>query len=377
VEAYTQGTNASSNLYVGGLAGTATGIINGCVSAVTKVDAGSDDQGFFVYAGGITGQGGTITGCSLNTDSAVAISAKKPNGGVGNVYAGGIVGNGNASDCFVDAPVTVTAESANAGFTAAGGIAGSGSQISNSAILRGAVLARMTGNATADRLVAAGGIVGTTGSNPNISNCFSGADVTVDSACKAVLDSAYVTAAGGIAGSTSSGNIENCVSSGPVKVISTSAESGGKAFAGGIAGFSFGSRIVIRRGIALNESVTVQCETNTTPYVYRILGGVMDMQMPTEPPWTILYEVWPVSDIPTISDLILQNNYGLPNMTAQTSNNGGASWMDVAQLPNDTANLMGSGNMRRTQGFFESLGWDFVTNWEWNAELDAPLPRIR
>jgi hypothetical protein len=48
----------------------------------------------------------------------------------------------------------------------------------------------------------------------------------------------------------------------------------------------------------------------------------------------------------------------------------------VPQTENDTQNLMGSGNMERTQAFFESrLGWNFDTDWYWNAETDTPFPR--
>jgi hypothetical protein len=41
--------------------------------------------------------------------------------------------------------------------------------------------------------------------------------------------------------------------------------------------------------------------------------------------------------------------------------------------------FMGSGNMRRTQEFFEtsSLGWNFSTDWEWDTALNLPFPRLR
>jgi hypothetical protein len=63
-------------------------------------------------------------------------------------------------------------------------------------------------------------------------------------------------------------------------------------------------------------------------------------------------------------------------MTVQTKQGAGEG-TDVPQEPNDTANLMGSGNIERTPGSLESrLGWNFNTDWEWDDEANLPFPRI-
>ncbi|MDR1256373.1 MAG: hypothetical protein LBJ86_01340 [Spirochaetaceae bacterium] len=369
VEAYSTG---GTGLYAGGLAGKGSSI-NDCTSAVTLVYAETTSTGAYigVFAGGIAGDCADTSGCSLNTDADVVIYAKNStsSGNNGDVAAGGIAGAGSINNCVVYAPVSITAETAGYSmFICAGGIVGRGYSISNCFIRRGKVLAKMTSTAVTEKLIATGGIAGYCTSA--ISNCFSGANVTVESALKANLASNSATATGGIVGYVTSGaNIENSVSSGTVSLVSSSAETGGKAFAGGIAGFgSYNAGIAIKQSVALNPSVTVECDENTAPYAYRILGGV--------PTAYNTFTVPDVSEVPGISTLTLQNNYALPDMTVQTKT-GTNGWTDVPQSPNNMANLMGDDNMLRTQSFFEDrLGWNFDTAWEWDDSLNAPIPRV-
>jgi hypothetical protein len=59
-------------------------------------------------------------------------------------------------------------------------------------------------------------------------------------------------------------------------------------------------------------------------------------------------------------------------MTVTTKKDGTET---VVDQPNSTVNVTGSGNMTRSQDFFQTVGWDFNTVWEWDSVLNIPLPR--
>ncbi|MDR2343490.1 MAG: hypothetical protein LBD86_03035 [Spirochaetaceae bacterium] len=377
----TSGTTATST-HIGGITGNSTSGIKNCLSAVRKINV-TGGGGKEVSVGGIVGWGGAVSS-GIKTEDSVTIYVKDASP---IIYVGGISGCSRTATidrCFVDAPVSIKAES-NANLYV-GGILGTGTNISKSFIRRGEVQARMTGtNTSGNKVVLAGGIIGdlyhTNSSGAGkISNCFSGANVRVESAWVPLLGGANavsaVTAAGGVAGFAGQYHtIENSGASGDVEVVSTNAGANGRAFAGGIVGLCMYSpgptgsaAFTLNQSVALNGTVSVEHAAATSAYTNRVVGAAS-----TAPNGFTLAASAAVSDM-----IALLGNYALPGMKVKTSTDSGLNWTNLAQT-NNTAGFTGSGNMKRTREFFEtsSLVWDFSTNWEWDTELDLPLPRIK
>ena len=391
-EGAVEALSAAGALYAGGIVGSHTTALEDCVSAVTRVYAENGGGTTAANVGGIAGysaDNGNIFTSSLKAGHDVVIQGRSTTTATtsSNYYvaAGGISGGSAATidRCVVDAPVSVIAVSDNPWFLYAGGItgitsAGSSSTanvILNSSVRRGEVRAETDaeGTSATSAALAAGGIAGILGSTYNkITNCFSAADVTVNSKLKASLTvNNVVTAAGGVAGVTKGGPaIEKSGASGKVSVTASSSEPGA-AFAGGILGFGTGpsagsdAAASISQCAALNESLSVETET-AAPYSWRIMGGAANSNNVVIAP----------ENVPANTGISLYSNYGLPDMEVRTKQPPGDDWLVVPQTENDTQNLMGSGNMERTQAFFESrLGWNFDTDWYWDAETDTPFPR--
>ena len=382
-EGAVEALSAAGALYAGGIVGSHTTALEDCVSAVTRVYAENGGGTTITRVGGIAGysaDNGNIFTSSLKAGHDVVIQGRSTTTATtsSNYYvaAGGISGGSAATidRCVVDAPVSVIAVSDNPWFLYAGGITGRGMMVSNSSVRRGEVRAETDAEGTSATIVAlaAGGIAGDlANATYKITGCFSAANVTVNSHLKASLDTNVVTAAGGVVGVTQNGPaIEKSGASGKVSVTASSSEPG-FAFAGGILGFgtssSGGAAASISQCAALNESVTVETGA-ATPYAWRILGCAATYSYPN---FTLITP----DDMPNKS-LSLYGNYGLPDMEVRTKQPPGDDWLVVPQTENDTQNLMGSGNMERTQAFFESrLGWNFDTDWYWDAETDTPFPR--
>jgi hypothetical protein len=367
----------------GGIVGyNVTGNIQNCVSAVTRIYATTEvANANAVNVGGIAGRcqtATTISSCRLEAGHPVTIHGKSliTNG---TVYAGGICGyfTGSSIDrCLVEADII--AEAGVFAHLSAGGIAGyTSAPISNSFVRGGEVLAKAPYSAavtTTAYSVLAGGIAGTnnggtSGSPCTITNCFSSANVTAESALRSnvAIGNGNVTAAGGIVGRNfgSYGYTEYCAASGTVRAVSSNSEANANttAFAGGIVGyFAINGSISIDWSAALGDSVTAEAAL-TQSYAYRVLGGIFNSS-------TIIAGTLAGANL-----VSLANNYGLPDMEVRTKQ-GGADWTDIPQQPNNTANVTGSGNMELTQTFFETrLGWDFDMNWNWDAETNLPVPR--
>jgi hypothetical protein len=377
------------SVYAGGIAGQSGVGLENCVSAVSDINvslAGPANA----LVGGIVGLGPAVL-CGIRSDRPVTIRVAGATTANGSIYVGGISGgnyrNGpflgdsaTISRCFVDAPaVSITAESDNANIYA-GGIAGMiDFPVMNSYIRRGEVLAKMTGtNTTGNKITVAGGIIGNisyiSGSDGVISNCFSGADVTAESAWVPLFvhnsSLSAVTAAGGIAGFIErNASIKNSGASGKVRTVNANAGTNGKVFAGGLAGvgiYMANQTFTIERSVALNDSAAAEYGANTAPHANRIVGaaGLSGSNTTT-------------TEDATSGNIDLRDNYAKQGMEIKKSGDYGITWTVVYKFPNNVSNVQGSDNMERKQYFFESIGWDFNTDWEWDAETDMPIPRIR
>jgi hypothetical protein len=391
VEGSIEAATAGTTLYAGGVAGSA-GVgspLESCVSAVTRVYAESGGNTTF-YVGGIAGWNqAAIVSCRVEAGHPVTVQAKSvytTTGTAPKVYVGGISGYANTKvdviyRCLVDADIEIIAEAAGFANLYAGGIMGYGRNINNSLVRRGEVLAKApyTGaSSTAGFVVLAGGIIGEMkdGDSANVAkiqNCFSGADVRAESALRsnaALGATSNVTAAGGIAGSVNTyGFIVASGASGAVTAVSSNSEAATQitALAGGIAGvLTYNNvNISVRQSAALNAEVKAE-SLFTKPYAYRVAGGVFSTPVT---PLTILG----LDD--TKADDAFQDDYALPGMTVQTKQ-GDSGWTDVDQGPNNTGNLAGSGNLELTQASLEErLGWNFDTDWYWDATANLPFPR--
>jgi hypothetical protein len=359
-------------IYAGGIVGQAYSSVDNCTSEVTRVyaeNANPQSTGS-VYAGGVTGSGET-SNSRLVTSSPVTIHAKGAGANDGRIYAGGIVGSNYSSNNYnwVTAQANIQAESSGNQEIYAGGIAGNGpvshSYISNSAGVT--VLAKAT-NSVASKIIAAGGI---SGSSSNISNCFSGANVKVESDAVANFSFNYpqaVTAAGGLVGYFSTNELKNSYATGTVEVVSTNTTDTNKLFAGGLVGIGV-VPIAISKSVALNESVTIQYAAGT-PYAYRVLGGAGVSSYPD----TELVEVTSVSEDTRIN---LLNNHVSEDMQVKTKTES-EEWKDFSQGENDPNGLMGNDSEGldtiQTKSFFSgTLGWDFDKVWTWDSELKLPI----
>jgi hypothetical protein len=371
--------------YVGGVVGnvTSTSFENG-TSAVTRVSAEASNGN--VFAGGLIGTfttGGSMVSCGLKADHPVTVQGKTTSiASANNVYAGGIYGGTGANivvnKCVVDVPEEseIIAETETAfGNCYAGGIAGQGSgTISNSYVRRCAVRALAPIVGTTVTNIVAGGIAGTYNASPSgalIAKCFSNADVTTESALPTNANSS--TAAGGVIGVAMNYlSIEDSGSSGTVRVVSTSDNAASTAaFAGGIAGLSkyLQANLSIERCAALNGSITVE-SVAAVPYAYRILGGVQATSSSGTAAVTL-------DAIRALAYLTLRDTYGLPDETVKTKQ-GDAVYTVVPHLPHNAGFITGKSTAEKTQAFFEtSLGWNFSTDWDWDAETNLPVPRYK
>jgi hypothetical protein len=145
--------------------------------------------------------------------------------------------------------------------------------------------------------------------------------------------------------------------------VSSNSEAAAKtvAAAGGIVGLSLNSTNTITYCASLNPLLMAESAA-TQSYAYRVMGGVYNSTVSVLGP----------DDNKNIN---LANNYALPDMEVRTKQ-GDGEWTNIPQQPNNTANLMGSGNMEQTQAFFEgALGWNFEVDWTWDAEANLPVPR--
>jgi hypothetical protein len=358
-----------NTMYVGGIVGNTSTLLENCTSAVTKV-YGENSAAVTLYVGGIAGMSGSLVSCGLVADHTVIIGGKST-AATGNVmvYVGGMSGNGSGIDKGVadTSGLAITAEAASPTANLfAGGIAGQGGNISRSFVRRGAVLAKTTAATGTSQNIYAGGISGFLTGAASITNCFSNANVTVENAQPIGALRTYRTAAGGIAGYMNSNtHIIGSGASGTVKTIASNNTNNVAVFAGGIAGAApVSTGVSIERSAALNGSVTVEA---ATPHAYRILGGAHNTANPAV--------VTALEAIPTTTTLTLYGNYALEGMTVQTIT-GTDDPADVPQTPNNAANLMGSGNLDRTQAAFEEkLGWNFETDWTWDDAAKLPVPR--
>jgi hypothetical protein len=365
-----EGSTKMMLLSVGGIVGEASTQLENCVSAVTKV-SGESDNANIIYVGGITGSNSaSLVSCGLEAEHPVTIQAQYTGSANAQVYAGGISGmaTGSINKGVVDADVEIIAETASAATSLyAGGIAGQGGNISGSFVRRGEVLAKQTADTGTSQYILAGGISGNISvANSSISNSFSNANVTVDSAQPIGALRNYATAAGGIAGHMAvNTHIIESGASGTVKTVSASTNNLA-VFAGGIAGAARITGISIERSAALNGSVAVEV-TSATPHAYRVLGGVITTTNPAS--------VVALDDIPDTTTLTLDGNCARADMTVQTKQ-GSDEPVDVSQ-PNNAVNLTGNGDLDLTQqaAFEETLGWDFETDWAWDDEAKLPVPR--
>lgn len=368
--------------YAGGVAGYTNALIENCVSAVTRIYA-ENSGGAAVYAGGIAGYNTSagIVSCRLVAGHPVTIQGTTGTGSA-SAYAGGIGGYVTDVDkCLVDAEVTIIADATGVASLYAGGIGGQCGNVSNSFVRRGEVLARAPSSAVTNYpVILAGGIAGrlsggASNSPVTIRNCFSSANVTAESAlCATTAGTSTlpnVSAAGGVAGGITDLNnhIEFSGASGTVRAVSANSEINAQtvAFAGGILGVCTNNNTAssIKGSIALNDSVTAESGI-TTPYAYRVAGGHTT---------SVGGVVVALEAVPLLTTFLLDNNYALPDMAVQTKQ-GSGDLTDVSQEPNNTGNLMGSGNIIGSlRDFLGTIGWNFSTDWDWDNEAELPFPR--
>lgn len=194
-------TLTSSNGYVGGVAGYASGVDSRIVDCIVSGTVTAGGNG---YAGGVAGQtDGEITGCTVN----VEVSAP-------NSYIGGVAGYSKGadsiiSDCTVSGTVTGTA-----GEGYVGGVAGQ----------TDGTITKCTCDCTVSGVHHyVGGVVGYAGTGSEVSNSSSAGDVSGNSEV------------GGIAGYTN-GIIKICINTGDV--------TGRNGHTGGVAGQAGDNSIV-------------------------------------------------------------------------------------------------------------------------------------
>jgi hypothetical protein len=366
---------SSSAIYAGGVVGS--GSVKNGTSTVTRVSGETTGTGYdSVYVGGIAGSG-SVTNSTL-AGSSVILAKATESGAKGYLYAGGITGgNGTVTGSSVTGTAEIRAESSGLQTTAAGGIVGGYGYVTNSYTLQGVnVLAKAdyAGNLEQydSAIIVAGGIAGNA---YTISNCFSHSAVRLETGFNTTGSELARTGAGGLVGDLpNNGQVENAYAAGPVTIVNS--HTANVVFAGGLAGvgsyniygFSFG----IKTSAALNPSVTVE-SANTDPdsvHIYRVLGAAFNQNDNT---------VIPRDEVPKDEHVILEANYALETMKTQRKIGNGAL-TDVNQDPNNLKGLAGDANMDQTQEFFEStLNWDFTgedgrpATWKWDTALNLPV----
>ena len=224
------GGSVIGNGYIGGIAGSNSGIVTNCYATGSASAAASS------RVGGIVGSNsGTVTNCYAAGD----VSAADNSGS-----AGGIVGSnsssGTVTNCCTTGNISATGSSGSAG-----GIAGSnGGTVTN---------CYTTGSASVtDTYGEAGGIVGYNNSSGTVENCYAAGNISATGSSGR---------AGGIVG-PNYGTVENCYATGNVSATGSSGR------AGGIVSSNYGTVV---RNVALNSSVT--CSSSGTNYIGRVVGG--------------------------------------------------------------------------------------------------------
>ena len=286
-------TSPSANVFIGGIAGYATGntIISNSVVRGTGAGPGvllnsSSGAGFEVNIGGLIGYhtGGNLV--MQSSSSEIDIRVEKAN--AGNVYAGGMLGRatdtsvltiGNTSTTTV-APGNVTVNNASgiiSGIINAGGVIGRNEGSGN--------LQKITysGNITLDSTFAGdhniGGIVGLN-NRSNITDCTVTGNITIG----ATSNSSTTLFVGGIGGNLNAlaaYNITNCVAQGNITIGTVTNRSPAHIRAGGIAGTADGtssSRITfndckyITTGVGSGD-MAIYSSTSSGVYPENRIGG--------------------------------------------------------------------------------------------------------
>jgi hypothetical protein len=324
------------------------------------------------------------TNSTLNAAGETLIQAKATGTNTAAaISAGGINGlNASASPTLnsaVKGPVTIRAESANKQNTYAGGIVGQGAA-ANSYTQQGVkvqVEAKSAANSSGDydmTLVAAGGIAGQTPISGQIANCFSGAEVTLETNMQASGNDYAITAAGGLVGYLPAGG-EIVTSYATGSVLLKNNHPGNVVFAGGLAGagrYSVYGSLGLKNSAALNSSVWVETAAGEdAAYAYRVLGGALDGAT-----------VKPVNDVWKDDLILLSDNYALDTIQVLQKTTAESFWTPVNQGANNTKGLAGDDNITLSQDFFSgTLKWDFGADgrpgiWQWDNTLKLPVLNI-
>ena len=216
-----QGSYYICRLYIGGIAGRASGLIKGSTAAGTY-QATTE----YVYAGGICGSGSP----SIENASFVG-TIKADANGIG--YAGGIIGlssSKNIKHSYVNADIFSYGQ-----YDAyCGGITG---YQSGTIIVACAANSKLFINRSPDKAYM-GGISGYLNSTTDvIDNCFASVIVDIDETLNSLT---YY--AGGVAGYLKEGSVTNTISNGSIEI--TTSYNNAFAYAGGIAGFAKGSSVI-------------------------------------------------------------------------------------------------------------------------------------
>jgi hypothetical protein len=361
------GEEATATLCAGGITGSVNNFTLGnCTSSLRTVEAIGSGR---VYVGGITGNG-AVSSCGVKSPEGFTVRIRGESTGTESptVYAGGISGYGTVEESFVAGPAEIQAESTGTPNLYAGGIAGytlgvrgiTGSYVSESNPRTKVLAKASTPNTTGvARLILAGGIAGYV--EDPISDCFSAADVRIETAVKINPRSSGGIGAGGILGRLTAGvKMTGCYATGAVEIQD---QAGGVLYAGGLVGYGtiLRTAFTIEKSLALNSRIQV-ISSGPSARGYRVLGGAFNSTG--------------VESDSTSSLISLVNNYSWEDTPVQQGPSE-TELTDIAPPSNDSRGFGGDSKSLeeiQIESFFSNtLQWDLTDRWQWNPSLKLPV----